>query len=74
MVEKIFKITAVILIVGITPLCIGLMLSALGIINVGTGLGLGLLMVSSIIVSIVFLSVCLTLLAITSLYKLIKKW
>jgi hypothetical protein len=60
MVEKIFKITAVILIVGI--------------INVGTGLGLGLLMVSSIIVSIVFLSVCLTLMAITSLYKLIKKW
>tara|TARA_R110000803_G_scaffold74350_2_gene138385 strand:+ start:33 stop:257 length:225 start_codon:yes stop_codon:yes gene_type:complete len=74
MIEKIFKITAVILVLGITPLIIGSILSALGVINVGTGLGLGLLMVSSIIVSIVFLSVCLTLLAITSLYKLIKKW
>tara|TARA_B110000914_G_C15138802_1_gene298438 strand:- start:65 stop:283 length:219 start_codon:yes stop_codon:yes gene_type:complete len=72
MIGKIFKITAVILILGIMPLFIGSILSILGIINIGTGLGLGLFMVLSIIISIVFLSISLTVFAIISGYKAIK--
>lgn len=67
--DKIGKVIAIINIVGLLPLVIGGALSALGIVDIGTGLGLGLFMVACVTLSLVVLFVSAVVVAIKRMLK-----
>lgn len=67
--NKIGKVIAIMNIIGVLPLIVGSVLSALGIIDIGTGLGLGLFMVASVLLSLVVLFVSAVVLAIKRILK-----
>ena len=67
--DKIGKVVAIILAIGISPLVICSILDAIGIIDIGTGLGLGLFMVASILLSVL---VTLISAAVIGVKKLLK--
>ena len=53
--KTILKTSLAIIIIGTLPLLIGGILSDIGVIEIGSGLGLALLMLSSFIISILYL-------------------
>ena len=55
--DKTGKAVAIISIIGITPLVIGSILDGIGIVDIGTGLGLGVFMMASVMLSLVVLFV-----------------
>ena len=63
------KVVVAIIIIGILPLLIGGILDGIGVIDVGTGLGLGLFMIASIMLSIIVLLVGVVVLAVKKLYN-----
>jgi len=67
--NKTGKVIAIMNIIGVLPLIVGSVLSALGIIDIGTGLGLGLFMVASVMLSLVFLFVSSVVVAIKRILK-----
>ena len=67
--NKIGKVIAIMNIIGVLPLIIGGVLSALGIIDIGTGLGLGLFMMASVMLSLVVLFVSSVVVAIKRILK-----
>jgi hypothetical protein len=67
--NKIGKVIAIMNIVGVLPLIVGSVLSLLGIIDIGTGLGLGLFMVASAMLSLVVLFVSSVVVAIKRILK-----
>ena len=67
--NKIGKVVAIMNIVGVLPLIVGGVLSALGIIDIATGLGLGLFMVASAMSSLVVLFVSAVVVAIKRILK-----
>ena len=62
--DKTGKAVAIISIIGITPLVIGSILDGIGIIEIGTGLGLGLFMMASVMLSLVVIFVSSIVVAI----------
>lgn len=67
--NKIGKVIAIMNIIGVLPLIVGGVLSVLGIIDIGTGLGLGLFMVASAMLSLVVLFVSSVVVAIKRILK-----
>lgn len=67
--NKIGKVIAIMNIIGALPLIVGGVLSALGIIDIGTGLGLGLFMIASVMLSLVVLFVSAVVVAIKRILK-----
>ena len=51
--DKLGKIVVAILLIGISPLVIFGTLDSIGLINIGSGLGLGLFMISAVVLSII---------------------
>ena len=67
--DKTGKAVAIISIIGVTPLVIGSILDGIGIIDIGTGLGLGLFMMASVMLSLVVLFVSSVVVAIKRILK-----
>ena len=67
--DKTGKAVAIINIIGISPLVIGSILDSIGIIDIGTGLGLGLFMMASVMLSLVVLFVSSVVVSIKKLSK-----
>ena len=67
--NKIGKVIAIMNIIGVLPLIVGGVLSVLGIIDIGTGLGLGLFMMASVMLSLVVLFVSAVVVAIKRILK-----
>ena len=51
--DKLGEIVVAILLIGISPLIIFSILDGIGLINIGSGLGLGLFMISAVALSII---------------------
>ena len=67
--DKTGKAVAIISIIGVTPLVIGSILDSIGIIDIGTGLGLGVFMMASVMLSLVVLFVSSVVVAIKRILK-----
>ena len=67
--NKIGKVIAIMNIIAVLPLIVGGVLSALGIIDIGTGLGFGLFMMASVMLSLVVLFVSSVVVAIKRILK-----
>ena len=67
--DKTGKAVAIISIIGITPLVIGSILDGIGIVDIGTGLGLGLFMMASVMLSLVVIFVSSVVVAIKRILK-----
>jgi hypothetical protein len=67
--DKTGKAVAIISIIGVTPLVIGSILDSIGIIDIGTGLGLGVFMMASVMLSLVVIFVSSVVVAIKRILK-----
>ena len=67
--DKTGKVVAIISIIGVTPLVIGSILDSIGIIDIGTGLGLGVFMMASVMLSLVVIFVSSVVVAIKRILK-----